>query len=184
MKVIVVSTSTNTVSQIQQLLIGPQQNSIVAVSSILEAKQKLLQEHYDLCIIQTPAQDEFGTHGALNIAHSFQVGVILLIKQSLYDQVLYQVRESDVFPLGIPCSSQTLYQCIQFCMIHRNHVYRLEMEINHQKKKIQDERIITRAKLYLMQNENMSEEEAHHYIEKRAMQLSKTKVAIAKDILM
>ena len=51
------------------------------------------------------------------------------------------------------------------------------------KEKINDIRLIDRAKLTLIQYLKMSEEESHKYIEKQAMDLRITKVEVAKNIL-
>ena len=57
------------------------------------------------------------------------------------------------------------------------------ININKLKEKINDIRLIDRAKLTLIQYLKMSEEESHKYIEKQAMDLRITKVDVAKNIL-
>ena len=44
-------------------------------------------------------------------------------------------------------------------------------------------RIVNRAKMLLMQNMSMTEQEAHRYIEKEAMDRSMRKTAIAEEII-
>ena len=50
-------------------------------------------------------------------------------------------------------------------------------------KKIEEIRLVDRAKCALIQYLNMTEATAHRYIEKQAMDTRRTKSAIAKDIL-
>ena len=44
-------------------------------------------------------------------------------------------------------------------------------------------KIVNRAKLLLMQNLRMTESQAHHYLEKQAMDLRKSKYDIALRVL-
>ena len=68
-------------------------------------------------------------------------------------------------------------------IIHRRR-YNLIIKENEQlKKTISNIKLINRAKLTLIQYLKMSEDEAHRYIEKQAMDLRITKVEIAKNIL-
>jgi response regulator NasT len=60
---------------------------------------------------------------------------------------------------------------------------RIQAENSQLKYKIEDIRIIDRAKYILISYMNMSEKEAHRFIEKQAMDLRITKRAIAEGIL-
>ena len=50
-------------------------------------------------------------------------------------------------------------------------------------KKVEDSRIINRAKCILMEYLSMSEAQAHKYIEKQAMDLRLTRLEVAKNLL-
>ena len=49
--------------------------------------------------------------------------------------------------------------------------------------KLDDEKIVSRSKLLLIQNLGLSEEEAHKFIEKKAMNSGRTRVDIAFEIV-
>ncbi|MDO4466028.1 MAG: ANTAR domain-containing protein [Bacillota bacterium] len=183
MKVILVSNSSNALSLFKEILRNSNLQSIVQVASISEAKQELRNERFDFVIIQTPAADEMGTRGAKEIAISTQVGVILLVKNAIYDQVLYQVGECGVFVVSMPSTKQVLYQSINFVIAHQKKVIQLENEIAKHKKKLQDEKVIMRAKLLLVEQYHWSEQKAHRFIEKQAMDHSRTKLQIARELL-
>ena len=51
------------------------------------------------------------------------------------------------------------------------------------KVKMEEIRLINRAKMLLMQNMQMSEQEAHRYIEKEAMDRGMKKTAVAEEII-
>ena len=44
-------------------------------------------------------------------------------------------------------------------------------------------RIVNRAKMLLMQNKEMSEQEAHRFLEKQAMDRSMKRIAVADEII-
>ena len=56
-------------------------------------------------------------------------------------------------------------------------------EIRKLRKKIQDQQKINQAKLLLIEQYHYSEEKAHHYIEKVAMDHSITKVEVAMSLI-
>lgn len=68
-------------------------------------------------------------------------------------------------------------------IIHRRRFNTIINENEKVKKRINDVKLIDRAKLTLIQYLKMSEEESHKYIEKQAMDLRITKVEVAKNIL-
>lgn len=59
----------------------------------------------------------------------------------------------------------------------------MRRENSQLKQKIEDIRIVDRAKCILISYLNMSEQEAHRYIEKQAMDLRTTRRAVAESLL-
>ena len=51
------------------------------------------------------------------------------------------------------------------------------------KEKMEEIRLINRAKMLLMQNKGMTEPEAHRYLEKQAMDNGKKRTAVAEEII-
>ena len=62
-------------------------------------------------------------------------------------------------------------------------VRQLESKVNHLEKLQKEEKTIRLAKRALQQNERMSEDEAHRYIQKRSMELRISKLEAAEIIL-
>ena len=58
-----------------------------------------------------------------------------------------------------------------------------DRELARLRKNLSEIRIITSAKIYLMQTRQMTEEEAHYYLEKEAMDRSLSKREVAEEIL-
>ena len=62
-------------------------------------------------------------------------------------------------------------------------VRQLESKVNHLEKLQKEEKTIRLAKRAIQQNERMSEDEAHRYIQKRSMELRISKLEVAEIIL-
>ena len=58
-----------------------------------------------------------------------------------------------------------------------------DKELARLRKNLSEIRIITSAKIRLMQTRQMTEEEAHYYLEKEAMDRSLSKKEVAEEIL-
>lgn len=76
-----------------------------------------------------------------------------------------------------------MYKSIKYICISRKKYLGLQSENERLKVKISEIRLIDRAKCILIEYLNMSEPQAHRYIEKQAMDLRVTKKEIAENIL-
>lgn len=155
----------------------------ISASSAQEAHTYLRQQAFDLCVIQLPLPDEFGIRFARQCATQYPIGVLLLSKRETYDQIVYQVKEDGIFVLGLPCSKEIIYQAL--CCLHasRLQVQKANLQIQKLCRRIREERLIYQAKLILIEQYHWSEEKAHHYIEKMAMNASQKKAVAAQMII-
>ena len=62
-------------------------------------------------------------------------------------------------------------------------MHRVVKENTKLKSQVETMKLVNRAKILLMQNLRMTESQAHHYLEKQAMDLRKSKYDIALRIL-
>lgn len=178
--ILVVTSVESTRKVIQEILPRTIYPWIQFVSSGMEAKKQLRQRRYDLCILQPPLKDEFGVRTAREIEVAFSIGVLLLVKNDIYDQICFQVKEQGIFVMALPVSRQMLLQTIANGMAAQIKIQALTKQLQKEKKRLQDEKIIYRAKLILIENYHWDEKKAHHYIEKLAMDTSQKKVDIAQ----
>lgn len=82
-----------------------------------------------------------------------------------------------------PTSSQTVSQSLQLICGTRERLRRMEQKTASIEEKMEEIRIINRAKLLLMEQLKMTEKEAHRFIEKQAMDRCVTRITIAQSIL-
>ena len=156
---------------------------VTAVSDVSSARRRLLESKYDKVIINAPLPDDFGTRLALYICENSGAGVLLLVKAEHYPDINGRVSPFGVLVLPKPASSQTVSQSLQLLCGTRERLRRMEQKTASIEEKMEEIRIITRAKLLLMEQLKMTEKEAHRYIEKQAMDRCVTRRKIAESIL-
>ncbi len=156
---------------------------VTAVSDVSSARRRLLENKYDIVIINAPLPDDFGTRLALYICENSGAGVLLLVKAEHYPDINGRVSQFGVLVLPKPTTSQAVSQSLQLLCGTRERLRRMEQKTASIEEKMEEIRIINRAKLLLMEQLKMTEKEAHRFIEKQAMDRCVTRITIAQSIL-
>lgn len=156
---------------------------VTAVSDVSGARRRLLESKYDIVIINAPLPDDFGTRLALNICDNSGTAVLLFVKAEHYPDINGRVSPFGVLALPKSTSSQTVSQSLQLLCGTRERLRRMEQKTASIEEKMEEIRIINRAKLLLMEQLKMTEKEAHRFIEKQAMDRCVTRITIAQSIL-
>ena len=156
---------------------------VTAVSDVSSARRRLLENKYDIVLLNTPLPDDFGTRLALYICENSGAGVLLLVKAEHYPDIPGRVSPFGVLVLPKPTTSQAVSQSFQLLCGTRERLRRMEQKTASIEEKMEEIRIINRAKLLLMEQLKMTEKEAHRFIEKQAMDRCVTRITIAQSIL-
>lgn len=147
-----------------------------------EARRMLLNAPVDIVIINTPLKDDFGTELALDLADG-SAGVLLLVKNELYDQICYKVEDSGVLTLGKPTSRQGFYSAVKLLTAMTARLSKLEKANHTLQEKMADIRVVNRAKWLLIEHHHMKEQDAHYFIEKQAMDTRLSRREVAENII-
>lgn len=151
--------------------------------SMTVARQNLERENYDLLLIYSPLPDESGVQTAIELAGERAIGILLFVKPEVYEQVSYAARDSGIFVLSRPASRTVIAEAIRMLCAMQKRVAALTAMNAALHRKLDDQRLISRAKCLLIEIRGMSEPEAHHYLEKLAMDACITKREAAQDII-
>ncbi len=147
------------------------------------ARRAMLETPYDLVLIHAPLRDEFGSRLAADICRSSGAGALLLVKKELYDDVYAKVMEDGVMVLPTPASAQTVTQTLRIMCAARERLRRMEEKQATVEEKIEEIRLVNRAKWLLIEQLQMTEGDAHRYIEKQAMDLRISRKEVAENII-
>ena len=139
------------------------------VKSTEEARRSLLSGDYDIVLINAPLPDDLGVRLAIDLCGRSSAGVLLLVKSELFEDICAQVTEYGVMTLEKPTSTQMVAQSLRGLCAVRERLRRMEEKQASVEEKIQEIRLVNRAKWALIRCLSMSEEQAHRYLEKQAM---------------
>ena len=181
--ILVVSVSDKIYDILADLLKDRFRISIHRASSVGEAERMVLLQSFDIVVVNAPLKDESGIDFAANTAAENSFGVLLLINNDYYEQVLDKVMEYGVLTVSKPLSRQALYESVNL-LVATN--YRLKKVAKKNEKltaKMAELRIVNRAKWILIENLGLSELEAHRVIEKQAMDERQSKREVAETII-
>lgn len=180
---LVVTQSEKGAAFLQALLHALPAQEMITVDSCLKARQLAGQRDIDICVINAPLKDETGEELALFLAQSAMAQVILLVKAELFDAVSLAVEGQGVITVSKPVNRTLLWQALKMALAAQERLRKMRGENQLLKQKIEDIRVIDRAKCLLIAYFRMTEEEAHKYIEQRAMDTRESRRAVAEDIL-
>ena len=142
----------------------------------------LLETDVDLVILNAPLRDEFGTQLALNLSRD-NLCVLMLVPAESFDAVCYKVEDEGILTLSKPVSRNGLLGAIKLLTAMRGKLRKLDRQNQALQEKMQDIRTVNRAKWLLIEIKRMTENEAHYYIEKQAMDMRLSRREVAENII-
>lgn len=181
--VMIVSSSDKGVIYISEILNSASACKITAVKSGSEARMRLLERDFDLVIINAPLRDETGESLALHAASRETTQVILIVNREFIEAVFAVCEAEGILTISKPVNKYIFMSALSLARSVYNKLRKVQREKDQLRKKIEDIRIVDRAKCILISLFNMSEKEAHKYIEKQAMDMRITKRAVAERII-
>ena len=181
--VLVVSASEKFNETIQKLLPKNRYNPVIVVCDAGEAHRIMLERSFDIVMINSPLPDEFGTRLASDVCGQSGAGVMLLVKAEHYEDISARLTPMGIFTISKPAYAQFILQSMQLLCGTRERLRMMEKKAATFEEKMSEIRIVNRAKLLLISEKNLTETQAHRYIEKQAMDRCMTKKAIAEEII-
>ena len=181
--ILIVSAAQKFNTSLQELFPDFKYHPIQVETSISAAKRALLEREYDFVAINSPLPDADGVRFSIDICSGKNSVVLLLVRNELYNSIFDKVSQHGVYILEKPTSKQTLNRALDWMATTRERLRRLEKKTISLEDRMQEIRIINRAKWLLISELKMPESDAHRYIEKQAMDRCISKREIAEEII-
>lgn len=181
--ILIVSAAENFSLAFAPLLPETRYNPVKTVSSISLAKRTLSEKSFDFVIINSPLPDDNGIRFSIDVSTNKQSAVLLLAKSDIHDEIHNQIAEYGVFTLPKPTSKQTMVHALNWLESARERLRQFEKKSISIEDKMAEIRLVNKSKWLLITSLNMSESDAHRYIEKQAMDRCVSKRAIAEEII-
>ena len=176
---LIISTTPSFASFASELLSQNSFYPVKKVSSVTEARHALSIRSYDVLIVNYPLLDETGLELSMEMSRDCSSVVLMMVPATMYGDIEAKTRGSGVFLLKKPISLITL----SWLRSASDRVRSVQSGRVKLEEKIDEIRLVTRAKLILMENLKMTEDEAHKYITHEAMDRCTSKREVANTIL-
>ena len=154
-----------------------------ATVSASEARRIATQCAWPLVVINAPLPDESGLELAMELTATTFSAVVLLVRAELMSRVYAPATEAGVLLVGKPVIPQVFQQSVQLAAATHNRLMTLNRENEQLHRKLDEIRLVDRAKCLLIEHERLTEAEAHRTIEKQAMDQRLPRARVAQLIL-
>lgn len=181
-RALIVSRSERFMKEIGSLL-GVEQFRKDYADSAGEARRKLLERTYDFIIINAPLTDEFGSRLSMDVSVTAGTIAVLFALSDVYEEIVHKTAPHGVFIIKKPASQSVVTQSLSLLISARERLRAVEKKAGKAESKIEEIRVVNKAKWFLIDNEGLSENDAHKYIEKAAMDAGISKKQAAQMII-
>ena len=161
---------------------APTFDPVVNALSAGEARRLLSSEQYDIIAVNSPLPDETGIDFCIDAAQG-PSGVILFVKNDIYEIVSSQCTREGIFVIPKPNTQRNVAQSVTLLCAICERLRKYEKKTRTLREKMDSIRIVNRAKWLLIERLGMTEQDAHGYIEKEAMNRRRTSREIAEEII-
>ncbi len=170
-------------ARLRQLLSDTPYRACTVAHSSAEARRVAAQDLLPLILINAPLPDESGVNLAAELAASTSAAVMLLVKTELMPLVSDAAGEAGVLLAQKPIVPPLFEQALRLAISCSNRLQLLKNENARLQKRLEELRVIDRAKCLLIEHMRCTEEEAHRMLEKQAMDARVPRVRVARQIL-
>lgn len=181
--VLLVSASENLNSSLLALFPSSNYSPVQTVGNVSAAKRALAERDFDFVIVNAPLPDDSGTRFSIDAGSQKNTVVLLLVRSEQYAESFERAAEFGVFLLAKPLSRTSVFQALDWLTSARERLRQTEKKVLSVEEKMDEIRLVNRAKWLLISELKLSEPDAHRYIEKQAMDRCVPRRRIAEEII-
>ena len=168
MRILAVSSGEKSADSICSLVRECGENDVTPCTSASAARRLLLDEAWDIAIINYPLSDESGMELGSMISNETSTATIMLIKDELISSAA-EAEDAGLIVVGKPIVRPVFRQALHLAFSFRRKIAGKEERIRKLEMKIDELKAVDKAKCILVGKKGLSEDEAHRYILKLAM---------------
>lgn len=181
--VLIVSSAEKFIASVKDLLSDFRFYPVEEERSASGAKRALAERAYDFVIINSPLSDSDGIRFAIDTSNRKNTVVLIMVRNELYNEVFDKVSPYGAYTLPKPTSKNIIIQALDWMVSTRERLRSLEEKSLSLEDKMQEIRVVNRAKWILISELKMTEHDAHRYIEKQAMDHCISRKDMAEEII-
>ena len=140
-------------------------------------------QDFDFVFVNSPLPDDAGIRFAIDCCRAGGAVVLLFAAAALYDSIQSRVEKHGVFVLPRPVPRDAILRGLNWMAAARERLRSYEKKVQPVEEKMEEIRLVNRAKWLLISELKMSEPDAHHYITHQAMDRCCSKRTVAEEII-
>ena len=144
-------------------------------SNIEQARRLIVERKFDIVIVDSPVNNDKGFYFVLSFCDNDDFQILVLAKQTDYDEAYFRLHDYGVFVLSKPIEEVLFVQTLRIMSITRDKITTVKKDNLSFKDKLDEIKLISEAKVLIVKNMHIDENEAHKLIEQNAMNLRITK---------
>ncbi|MBP7059215.1 MAG: ANTAR domain-containing protein [Lachnospiraceae bacterium] len=156
---------------------------VTVVDTPQSGRQAFIENEYDICIINSPLKSENAISLSVDIATGNYCQVILFVNEEIYEATVNAVAKYGVLTISKPFNRQFFLGALQMTRAINYRISVYNAKVKKLQKKMDENKRVSQAKCILIEKQNLSEQEAHRFIEKQAMNQRTTRLDIAESII-
>ena len=181
--VLIVSASGKFQNALRSLLPESAYSPIVTAASVGAAERARNNQDFDFVFVNSPLPDDAGIRFAIDCCRAGGTVVLLFAAAALYDSIQSRVEKHGVFVLPRPVPRDAILRGLNWMTAARERLRSYEKKVQPVEEKIEEIRLVNRAKWLLISELKMSEPDAHHYITRQAMDRCCSKRVVAEEVI-
>ena len=182
-KAIIISDSLKATEFYQDFLQKNGCHTIKVVDNGAEAKRSFVSYDYDVCIINTPLHSDMCEQLSIDLAEQNTAQVILFVKSDCMDEMTERVENYGILTVEKPINKQMFWSALKFSQVISRRIELCNEKIKKLQRQLEELKTISKAKCILIEKERLTEQDAHKYIEKQAMNQRVSRYEVAEQIL-
>ena len=156
---------------------------VLTAETVQEARRAVEREKIALMVIFSPLKDEEEIPRLFDMADRRGIAAGYIVGREIYGETAYRLEGRNVFVVAYPLQMDQVLQIVSFLYQVQKRFWLVLSEQERLQRQVQDIQIACRVKCLLVEKREMTEEEAHHFIEQEAMNTGLSKREAALKIL-
>ena len=181
--VLVVSASEKFNQAASEIFTVPAFSPVQVAPSVGVAKRALSERDFDIVVINPPFAGDAGINFAIDTAETRDSVDLFLTKAEQYEENSEKLASHGIFLLQKPVSRSVFQIATGWLISAREGLKRNRKKTLSIEEKMNEIRLVNRAKWLLISELKMTEADAHRHIEKQAMDRCSPKSRIAEEII-
>lgn len=153
------------------------------VTNVSAAKRAVAEIDFDFIVVNSPLPDDAGIRFSIDTSDSSNSVVLFIARAEQYGEIYWKLAEHGIFVMQRPLSRSVFNAATDWLISARERIRKTEKKTLSIEEKMNEIRLVNRAKWLLISELKMTEPDAHRYKEKQAMDRCIPKNRIAEEII-